>query len=448
MVSIPKAGRPVLEPLTVGFSSRVFSRVVMLAFAAILTTGRRTIANVLRTVQSLAPGSASTYHRILSRRRWAQWQLARALATLVLETCMPSGVVACCGDDTVDEHRGKKVYGKGCHRDAVRSTHSHTTFRWGHKWVVLCILVKLPFSTRPWALPVLVALYHPKEWNRTHRRRHKTPAELMRQLLAVLIRWFPERKFRFAGDGGFGTHNLARFAQRLGQCLAVVSRFYPDANLYAPPPNVRKPRNGRPRKKGRKLPSPEQVVKRSRRKQRLKVRWYGGGWRLVEIVTAVGHWYKAGEGLVPIRWVYVHDKTGTHRDDYFFTTDLKLTPRQIIEAFTGRWSIETMFQEVRAYLGLETTCGWTQKTVLRAAPALFGLYTLVVLLYLQLPKRARGTGIEWSGKKNVTFSDTISAVRRWLWLNWAFENHGDHQPFAKLSAATQQLVLYALAQAA
>jgi hypothetical protein len=49
MVSIPKAGRPVLEPLAVGFSSRVFSRVVVLVFAAILTTGRRTIANVLRT---------------------------------------------------------------------------------------------------------------------------------------------------------------------------------------------------------------------------------------------------------------------------------------------------------------------------------------------------------------------------------------------------------------
>ncbi len=99
------------------------------------------------------------------------------------------------------------------------------------------------------------------------------------------------------------------------------------------------------------------------------------------------HWHKACEGLVPIRWVYVHDKTGTHRDDYFFTTDLKLTPRQII--FTGRWSIETMFQEVRAYLGLETTCGWTQKTVLRAAPALFGLYTLVV------PAR-------WQEKKGTT----------------------------------------------
>jgi hypothetical protein len=167
MVNIPKAGRPVLEPLAVDFSSRVFSRVVVLAFAAILTTGRRTIANVLRTVQSLAAGSASTYHRVLSRRRWAEWQLARALATLVLQSCVPSGVVACCGDDTVDEHRGKKVYGKGCHRDAVRSAHSHTAFRWGHKWIVLCILVKLPFSTRTWALVVLLYLQLPQRKRRT-----------------------------------------------------------------------------------------------------------------------------------------------------------------------------------------------------------------------------------------------------------------------------------------
>lgn len=446
MDSIPKVARRVMGSLAVGFSQRVFSRVVLLSFAAILTSGRRTVTNVLRTVQSLAPGSASAYHRVLSRRRWFAWRLARALATQVLQLCVPRGVVACCGDDTVDEHRGKKVYGKGCHRDAVRSTHSHTSFRWGHKWVVLCILVNLPFSTRPWALPILVALYHPKEWNKKHKRRHKTPAELMRQLLAVLIRWFPERKFRFAGDGGFGTHNLAHFGHRFAKCLAVVSRFYPNANLYAAPPMPRKSKTGRPRKKGRKLPTPEQVVRRSRPKK-LRVRWYGGGWRLVEVVTAIGHWYKNGEGLVPIRWVYVRDKTGTHRDDYFFTTDLKLKPRQIIEAFTGRWSIETMFQEMRAYLGLETTCGRTKKTVLRAAPALFGLYTLVVLLYLQLPQNARRTGVAWNGKTNVTFSDAMCSVRRWLWLEWAFENHGDHRPFAKLSAPTQRLVLYALAQA-
>ena len=436
-----------LEPLAVGFSKRVFARVVVLGFAAILTTGRRTITHLLRTVPSLAPGSASAYQRVLSRRRWAPWRVARAWATLVLKTCAPSGVVACGGDDTVDEHRGKKVSGQGGHRDAVRSTPSHTAFRGGHKGIVLCLLVKLPFSTRPWALPVLVALDHPKPWNQRYHRRHQTPAELMRPLLAVRIHWFPERTFRFAGDGGLGTHDLARFTQRWGHPLALVSRFSPDAHLSAPPPRVCQPKHGRPRKKGRKRPSPEQVVERARR-QRLKVRWYGGGWRPVAVATGTGPWYQTGKSWVPIRGVYVHDKTGTHRDDDFFTTDLKRTPRQMIEAFTGRWSIETTFPEVRAYLGLETTCGWTPKTGLRAAPALCGLYTVVVLLYLQLPQRARGSLVDWSGKKNVTFSDAISAVRRWLWFAGAFENHGDHQPFAKLSAETQQLVLYALAQAA
>jgi hypothetical protein len=49
----------------------------------------------------------------------------------------------------------------------------------------------------------------------------------MRQLLAVMIRWFPQRIFVFAGDGGFGTHELSRFAHRHGSRLTLVSRFYP-----------------------------------------------------------------------------------------------------------------------------------------------------------------------------------------------------------------------------
>ena len=68
-----------------------------------------------------------------------------------------------------------------------------TAYRWGHNWVVLAILVIFPFSRRLWALPVLAALYRSKEWNQRHGRRHKTPSELTRQLLAVLLHWFPQR---------------------------------------------------------------------------------------------------------------------------------------------------------------------------------------------------------------------------------------------------------------
>ena len=109
--------------------------------------------------------------------------------------------------------------------------------------------------------------------------------------------------------------------------------------------------------------------------------WYGGGRREVGVTTGTGHWYKAGEGLVPIAWVFVKDRTGTHRDEYFFSTDTAMTAAAMIEAYAGRWNLETTFQEARCLLGLESTRGWCRRTVLRAAPCLFGLYTVVALLY-------------------------------------------------------------------
>jgi hypothetical protein len=448
MSSISKVVRSVTEEFAPAFTRPTLARFVFLLLAAILTTGRRTVSNVLRTLGGVTPGHASSYHRVFSRRRWSMWRAGRVLATWILREWLPEGPVPLAGDDTVDEHRGPMVYGKACHRDAVRSTHSYTAYRWGHKWVVLAILVKFPWAARPWALPVLVALYRSPEWNKKHGRRHKTPAELMRQLLAVLLHWFPERNFIFAGDGGYGTHPLASFAYRHRRRLSMVSRFYADANLYGPPPEVRGKRSGRPRKKGPKQPSPACVVAKSQRR-RLRVAWYGGGSRNVAVVSGTGHWYKGGEGLVPVRWVFVHDCSGTHRDEYFFSTDLSMSPRQIIETFTGRWSIETTFQEMRAYLGLETTRGRTESTVLRVAPCLFGLYSVVALLYGQLPAaRRRSFSIDWPGKRHATFSDAITEVRRWLWVEWAFVTHGQSDTFAELPRPLRELLLSALAHAA
>ena len=103
---------------------------------------------------------------------------------------------------------------------------------------------------------------------------------------------------------------------------------------------------------------------------------------------------------MPLRWVFVHDLTGTHRDEYFFTTDPAMTPRAVIEAYTGRWNIETTFQEMRAYLGLGDDAGLDGGTVLRAAPCLFGLYSVVALLYERLPSRGQASRrrVEWPGK--------------------------------------------------
>lgn len=498
MLTIPEFAQPVLSVFAPVFYHPTYQRFLVLLLAAVLTTGRRNVSNLLRTAAGLAQGDASSFHRVLSKRRWSTLALARILARFLLDRWVPDGPVYLAGDDTVDEHRGTKVYGKGCHRDPVRSTHSYTAFRWGHKWVVLAILVQFPFATRAWALPVLVALYHSPEkaakskapaprrrrkkakdktrlqaqqragrktaaqaqaqvktskktTKAPSRRRHKTPSELMRQLLLVLTHWFPERRFVFAGDGGYGTHALARFAaRRHRRNLTLVSLFYANAALHDPPPVVvgKKPSH-RPRKKGDKRPTPAAVVAATESRQRLEVSWYGGGRRTVEVVSGTGHWHKSGEGLVEVLWVYVRDLTGTHRDSYLFSTDPTMPVAQVIATYTGRWNIETTYQEMRAYLGLETTRGRTKNTVLRAAPCLFGLYSVVALLYAELPAETTAeVTVSYRGKAAVTFSDAISAVRRQLWLEGVFESHGQREVFRNLPRPLQAVLLAALAPAA
>jgi hypothetical protein len=191
-------------------------------------------------------------------------------------------------------------------------------------------------------------------------------------MLSILLRWFPDRCFRVSADGNFATHRLACFAHCYHKRLTLVTRCYPDIALYAPPPAVIGKFNGRPRVKGEKLPSPQDVVKKAKRHTRLTVSWYGGQRRQIEVITGTGYWYRQGQGIVGIRWIFVHDLTGTHRDEYFFTTDTAMTPKAIVEAYTERWSIEVTFEESRAYLGFGTTRCRARKSVLRerAFPAI------------------------------------------------------------------------------
>ncbi len=54
-----------------------------------------------------------------------------------------------------------------------------------------------------------------------------------------------------------------------------------------------------------------------------------------------------------LRWVFVCDLDGTHRDEYFFSTDTTMPDSEVIEMYGGRWNVETTFQEMRAHLGLK-----------------------------------------------------------------------------------------------
>lgn len=147
------------------------------------------------------------------------------------------------------------------------------------------------------------------------------------------------------------------------------------------------------------------------------------------MVEGQGHWDRIGKALVAVRWVFVRDRSGSRRDEYYFTTDPTLEMRKLIEWYTWRWSIETTFQELRAHLGLESARGWCRNTVLRWSPCQFGLFTIVSLIYHGHQQRHGLAPKVRKGyvKTQPTFSDAMSTVRRLFWRETIFA----HPRFAK-----------------
>jgi hypothetical protein len=86
--------------------------------------------------------------------------------------------------------------------------------------------------------------------------------------------------------------------------------------------------------------------------------------------------------------------------------------------------------------------------VLRAAPCLFGLYTAVALLFAALPEAKRRGSVSWPGKAGVTFSDALTAVRRWLWAEGVVRHAAGGTALEKLPEALQEILFTALAPAA
>jgi hypothetical protein len=435
------------DPHVAAFSRPTRRRFVRLALAAILTLGGRTITDRLRVLGALAPGHPRCDHRAFSRNRSSLSTLARRYVAAVRARFVPSGAVLWAGDDTVTEPPGPHLDGKGRHRDPVRSTHSSTALRWGHKGVVLALLVPVPWATRRRALPLWVALDRPEEENPDRGRRHQTPAPLLGQRVRIRRRWFPDRALVVTADGHSATHELAELAARAPRWLTWVSWFDPDAHLVGPPPESAG--QGRPRVTGTDLPGPAEVVTGAEPRQALGVPWYGGGRRRVETMTGTGLWSRSGRRRVERRRVFVHDLSGTHRESSFFTTDPARSARSLIETATGRGNIETTFEEVRSSLRVETTRGWRRDTVRRVGPCLFGLSTIVAWLSAELPGRWwRARLVNGPGKRDVTCSDAITAVRRWLWLGWVWATPGHRDAFQKLTPGFRPILLNGLAQAA
>src|SRR5215469_13014808 len=90
---------PLFPLLAPAFRAATFVRAKLLGVAAILTTGRRTVANLLRAVAGLTEGDPSSYHRVLSLAQWSGLTLASLLTRFVIRHFWPRGRIRLVGDD-------------------------------------------------------------------------------------------------------------------------------------------------------------------------------------------------------------------------------------------------------------------------------------------------------------------------------------------------------------
>jgi hypothetical protein len=416
MSGLPCAITMVIRAFAPLFSKRVFEHAKLLLAGAILAPGKRTVTAILRVMGKSADGHFQNYHRVFNRARWSSLDASRVLLGLLVEVFVPKGPVVMGIDETIERRRGQKISAKGIYRDPVRSSHAHFVKASGLRWVSLMLLTRIPWANRVWALPFLTVLAPSERYYQSRRRRPLSLLDRARQALRLIRRWLPTQELVVVGDN---TYSALEWLDAVRRDACVITRLRLDAALYAPAPPRRIRQNGRPRKKGVRLPTLAQVLANPTTgwKTVTITPWYSRGERCVQITSATAVWYHSGLPPVPIRWVLVRDPAGKLEPQALLSTQLDCNPVQILTWFVQRWQLETTFEEARAHIGLETPRQWNDRSVSRTTPALLGLYSIITLaaacLIGEQPVPVRATA--WYPKKQATFSDTIALVRRSLW---------------------------------
>jgi hypothetical protein len=241
----------------------------------------------------------------------------------------------------------------------------------------MALLAPVGWAARVWALPFLTALCPSERYGPyvQRGRRHKPLVERARGLIGQVRRWLPDRALIVVADGGYAALELLAWCARQARPVTVITRLRLDAALYEPAPVRRPGQNGRPRLKGKRLPTlAQRLTQAATRWRPNRVAWYGGGLRRVQLASDTAVWYHAGKPPVAVRWVLVRDPKKRFEPQALLSTDLSLSARQMVEFFVRRWSMETTFQEARLYLGLEGQRQWNDLATARATPVRLALF--------------------------------------------------------------------------
>ncbi len=435
-----------LEPFRCLFTAPTWKKMLTLLRGTLLARGRRTVTAALWHTGHHQDPHFSAFHQVLNRAHWSPLAASRSLLTLIVDTFLQAGgTLDVVIDETLERRWGAKIRKRGHYRDSALSSRERSVSSPGLRWIVLAVVVRVPWTRQRWALPFLCVLATTPEASQQLGLRHKTLGMRAHQLVSLLRRWLPEIPIKLMGDQAYSILELGLHST--AQQITLIAPLRLDSVLHQPPP-VRRPHTvGRPPVVGPRLPSVAHVLQDPQTVwQRLTLDWYGEGKRTLDLCTGTACWYRFGSTPLPIRWVLTRDPAGKRPAKALFSTDQTQSAEEIVGDFMKRWSLEATFEESRAHLGIETQRQWSDLAVERTTPLLLGLYSLVALFGHALAPQGHlpFKQAAWYHKQMATFSDVLALVRRHLWGNFLFPTSPSDPDVVLLPRATLAQLAHAV----
>jgi hypothetical protein len=328
------------------------------------------------------------------------------------------GTVEVVIDETLERRWGRKISERGHYRDDLQSSKEQSVLTSGLRWVVMMLVVQVPWTRREWALRFFSVLATTPKVSEELGKPHKTVAQLAAQMVIAVRRWLPDIPMKVVGDSAYSVVELGLCCAKYNVTLIAPSRF--DARLFAPAPPRKPGTNGRPQVKGEELPKLNAVLD-DPKTEWLQVKRYDGTEQSMEVARGTGVWYRIGLPVLPVRWLLTRDPEGKLGPNTYFCTDLSQSPVEVVSSLIKRWTIEVTFEESRAHLGVQTQRQWSDLPIERTTPCQLGMFSMVELFGKDLHPDGQVPvqRTAWYHKEEATFSVVLAQVRRQLWGNFS-----------------------------
>lgn len=406
---LPESLMKVLAPLRHCFTEPTFRTFCELILGQVMAIGPRTACELYAA--SGMEGHYGRAHRFFSRAKWTPDHVALELMRVLVQRFLPAGGrIELAADGTFFRRFGPQIHQAFWQYDPTLQTAASKKLGYGNGWVVLGLVLDLPFAKHKVCLPLLSRL----KCKGTDARPAKTDSQHVADMLSVVEAEFPDRRVLLRVDSAFKLMELHSTQ------TDVVIRAKADASLCEPAPEVvGKRERKRPNVYGPDLGSLDELAA----DQRYPWECVFEDGKLLRLIKLIPARRRKTNGL-PLSLVLVLEakelrRRKAKRRAYnlaLLCTDTSMSAEEVRQAYEDRWPIETCFRDVKHVTGVGQQRSRTRKAVQRAVP--FGLlaHSLILTWYASAVDHERELALHnearvWHEKDSLSTADAIARLR-------------------------------------